>query len=93
MQVRFYDADGNGTLSVDELLQMDDTAATSILSSLASAVLATAGISGDTASVSAETITSIRSAIDSQAGDTDAEKLRNYLGSQSGTTSLQKDIP
>ncbi len=84
LQIRFYDADGNGTLSVDELLQMDDKAATGILSSLANAILATAGASGETSAASAEAIASIRAEIDSQPGATDAEKLRNYLNSKGG---------
>lgn len=79
------DINGDGILSVDELLNMSSTSATAILSQLAAAAGAYSGsVSVSTTDkAAAEQITKIQTAIASQPGATDQEKLQNYLGKTS----------
>lgn len=84
MTTKRYDADRNGALSTVELLEMSDNDAVAILGSLLGAEGALAKgaeTTGDSSRASTANISTIRTAINTQEGTTDAEKLRNYLGS------------
>lgn len=84
MQAKFFDGDGDGSFSVEELQDLDDESASAILESLLNAETAAAyyqGEEGATDSSAAEAVAEIRSQIDAQEGASTAEKLRNFLGS------------
>lgn len=79
LRTKKFDKNGDGLVSPVELLDLQDDDAAVILESLLSAsdALDSAGIGG----ASAEQVAKIQEEIDAQEGDTQAEKLRNYLGS------------
>ncbi|WP_141735332.1 hypothetical protein [Oligoflexus tunisiensis] len=84
LQAKFFDADGSGSFSVEELQSLDEDAAVNILNSLlnaenAATIYQSSGGTGDATS----NVTQIRSQIEQQPGETQAEKLRSYLGSGS----------
>jgi hypothetical protein len=84
LQAKFFDADGSGSFTVEELQSLDEEAAINILNSLlnaenAATVYQSSGGTGDATS----NVSQIRSQIDAQPGETQAEKLRSYLGTGS----------
>jgi hypothetical protein len=84
LQAKFFDADGSGSFTVEELQSLDEEAAVNILNSLlnaenAATVYQSSGGTGDATS----NVSQIRSQIDAQPGETQAEKLRSYLGTGS----------
>lgn len=82
LRTKKFDLDGDGQVSPVELLDLSDADAIAIITSILSAQSAISNIGNESESTdsSSETINNIRSAIDSTEGETDAEKLRNYLG-------------
>jgi predicted nucleic acid-binding Zn-ribbon protein len=84
LQAKYFDADGSGSFSVEELQNLDERAVINILNSLLNAESAASiyQSSGGTGSATGN-VSQIRSQIDAQAGETLTEKLRNYLGSGS----------
>ncbi|HYX33079.1 MAG TPA: hypothetical protein VE954_08175 [Oligoflexus sp.] len=84
LQAKYFDADGSGSFSVEELQSLDEEAAINILNSLlnaesAATIYQSAGGTGDATS----NVSQIRTQIDAQPGDSQAEKLRSYLGTGS----------
>lgn len=80
LQAKYFDADGDGQFSVEELENLDEDAAITILNSLlnaesAAAIYQSSGGTGDATG----NVSQIKSQIDAQPGDTQAEKLRNFL--------------
>lgn len=87
LRIKQIDSDGSGSFTVDELLAMDVDDVINILSNLDGAILATVGASGiDEGQGSKDSlgaISSIKTKISTQDGDTDEEKLKNYLQNNS----------
>lgn len=80
LQTKVFDLDGDGQLSAEELSQMSEDQAASILSSLTNAdTLLSAGGSAEN-EASSESVSSLLSQIQSQPGSSDSEKLRSFLG-------------
>lgn len=84
LQAKFFDADGSGSFTAEELQNLDEEAAINILNSLlnaenAATIYQSSGGTGDATS----NVSQIRSQIDAQPGETQAEKLRSYLGTGS----------
>jgi hypothetical protein len=84
LQAKYFDADGSGTFTVEELQNLDETAAINILNSLlnaenAATIYQSSGGTGDATS----NVSQIRAQIDAQPGETQADKLRSYLGTGS----------
>jgi len=84
LQAKYFDADGSGSFSVEELQNLDEEAAINILNSLlnaesAATIYQSSGGTGDATG----NVSQIRAKIDAQPGETQAEKLRSYLGSGS----------
>lgn len=84
LQAKFFDGNGDGKFSVEELLNLDEASAIIILNSLLNAENAansyqSAGGNGDATS----SVTQIRSKIDAQEGTTQSEKLKNFLSTSS----------
>jgi hypothetical protein len=82
LRTKALDKNGDGELTADELLSMSTSSATSLLNQLASAAVAFSGATlptGTTDAQAAAQITAIQSAISSQPGASDEEKLKNYL--------------
>lgn len=88
LHTKALDKNGDGILSVDELLNLSDASAVSLLTQLASAkgVLGGDSASNDTSEKAAAAITSYQAQIDAAPGETDAEKLRNYLATRPTST-------
>lgn len=84
LRTKKFDADGDGLVSPAELLDLSDEDADAIIDSLLNAgdALEAAGDAG----ASAEQIEELKNAIESSEGDTQAEKLRNYLGGTDTST-------
>ncbi|MFW7377592.1 MAG: tetratricopeptide repeat protein [Oligoflexus sp.] len=80
LRTKFYDADGDGQLGPEELLELDDEAAVAILEDLfaAETSLANNQNDGENGGV-ADKVSAIRSKIDTEEGASDAERLRNFL--------------
>jgi hypothetical protein len=90
LQAKFFDGDGDGALSVEELQNLDEDAAINILNSLlnaesAATIYQSAGGTGDATS----NVSEIRAQIDAQPGETQADKLRNFLSSGASSGSGQ----
>lgn len=83
LRTKSFDKDGDGQVSPVELIILDDDSAAAIIDSIISAqsAIAETGDGSDSTSASSEKISEIKSAIDASEGDSDAEKLKNYLGS------------
>jgi hypothetical protein len=78
MRTKKLDTDGDGQLSPVELLDLSEDNATAILGDLISASESFAGESGG-AEAAQEKLQAIQDEIDAQEGETEAERLRNYL--------------
>jgi hypothetical protein len=81
LQAKFFDGDGDGEFTIEELQNLDEEAAINILNSLlnaesAATIYQSAGGTGDATS----NVSEIRAQIDAQPGETQADKLRNFLG-------------
>jgi hypothetical protein len=82
MQAKYFDADGDGQFTQEELENLDDESASAILDSLLNAENAAQYFQGEGSdAVAAEAVAEIRSQIDAQEGENTAEKLRNFLAS------------
>jgi len=81
LSTKALDKNGDGVLEPDELLDMSDASATSLLANLSAVaqVLAGTGQTDATAKAAAEAIQQYQSQIDATPGATPEEKLRNYL--------------
>lgn len=77
------DTDGDGAISTVETAELSDEVAVAIFTQLASATLAMSQSSsssdGDSTKKNSEAITGLNSKIQSMDGDTDTDKLRNFL--------------
>ncbi len=93
LQAKFFDSDGDGSFTVEELQNLDDESANAIINSLLSA--SNSAVLCDSAEqngVAAEKIEEIKAELDAQPGATPAEKLRNLLAAQ-GTSTEIPQIP
>ncbi len=80
LQAKFFDADGDGKFTAEELENLDDASAEAILNSLNDAAGSAAIVQGAEANgVAADKVKQIQSAIDQEPGATVSEKLKNYL--------------
>lgn len=81
LQTKFFDNDGNGKFTIEELATLDEATAITILESLINVQAAAANYSaGDNTGKAASKVGEIASKISSQEGATTTEKLKNYLG-------------
>lgn len=81
LQAKYFDADGSGSFTVEELQNLDEEAAINILNSLlnaenAATIYQSSGGTGDATS----NVSAIKAQIESQPGESQAEKLRSFLG-------------
>jgi hypothetical protein len=81
LQAKYFDADGSGSFTVEELQNLDEEAAINILNSLlnaenAATIYQSSGGTGDATS----NVSAIKAQIDAQPGESQAEKLRSFLG-------------
>ncbi len=84
VRTKQIDGDGDGNLSAEEIAAMDDETAIAILNDILTAESSITGYSAnDGTEVAAGQISGISSAIESQEGETQADKLRNYLQPES----------
>lgn len=80
LQAKFFDADGDGQFTVEELQNLDDESANAIVNSLLSAENSAVLFQGaEENGVAVETVKDIKAKLDEQPGDSPAEKLRNLL--------------
>ncbi len=81
LHIKVLDTDGDGTLSVDELLNLSDANATGLLTQLLSAQSVLGGGDADDASIAKATaaLAKYQDKIDAAEGATNEDKLRNYL--------------
>jgi hypothetical protein len=84
LRTKSIDGDGDGSLSAEEIANLDDETAVAILSDIleAESSLADYGAEDGTQDAAGQ-VSTIKSQIDSQPGDSDAEKLRNFLSNNS----------
>lgn len=89
LQAKFFDSDGDGQFTVDELSQLDDASADAIVNSLLDAQNSAVLFEGaESDGVAAEKVQDIKAQLDAQPGATNAEKLRNLLASQGADPTL-----
>jgi len=84
LRAKALDKNGDGILSPEEILDLSSDSALAIVTQLAQAAVLFSGdfgLGSSTASAGAR-VTSIQSAIDSQPGATQEERLKNYMASQ-----------
>ncbi len=80
LRTKLFDSNGDGSLSAEELLELDDASAVQILQDLVSAQSTISNYSSDDGTQdAASNVNTIATAINDQEGATDAEKLRNFL--------------
>jgi hypothetical protein len=80
LQAKFFDADGDGAFTVDELTKLDDESANAIINSLFDAQNSAVLFQGaEDNGIAAEKVEEIKAELDAQPGATTAEKLRNLL--------------
>lgn len=80
LHTKALDTDGDGALSPEEILDLSSASAASLLLQLASAGATLATGEGDTSqAAAAERVASYQAAIEASPGDTQEDKLRNYL--------------
>lgn len=83
LQAKFFDSDGDGEFTADELANLDDASADAIINSLLDAQNSAELFQGaESNGVAAEKVMEIKAQLDAQPGATNAEKLRNLLSSQ-----------
>lgn len=89
LQAKFFDSDGDGTFTLEELANLDDESANAIVNSLLSAQNSAVLFEAAEANgVAAETVSAIKAQLDAQPGETTADKLRNMLASQAAVPDL-----
>lgn len=82
LRIKAFDTNNDGNVTAEEALQIDSLDTTTILTAISDAQnsLSQDNITtGDGSSLSTESITNIKAAIDAQEGADETEKLRNYL--------------
>lgn len=81
LHIKVLDTDGDGTLSIDEVLNLSDANATGLLTQLLSAqsVLGAGDASDPAIAKAASALGKYQDQIDAQEGATNEEKLKNYL--------------
>ena len=87
LQLKALDLDGDGTLSLEELLRLTSTDAATVFSGLAGAVSALASMSnslGDNSGAASSQIEDIYQSLQSSSGDSQEEQLTNYLQNNPG---------
>jgi hypothetical protein len=83
LQAKYFDGDGDGVFTIEELSQLDDASADAIINSLLDAQNSAVLFEGAEANgVAAEKVQEIKAQLDQQPGATNAEKIRNLLASQ-----------
>ncbi|MBC7533699.1 MAG: hypothetical protein H7318_19200 [Oligoflexus sp.] len=83
LQAKFFDADGDGQFSIEELSQLDDASADAIINSLLDAQNSAVLFDGaENNGVAAGKVQEIKAQLDAQPGATNAEKIRNMLAAQ-----------
>lgn len=92
LHTKALDTNGDGQLSLDEILDLSSASATGLLSQIAAASAAFGGgaATDETQAKGAAAIAKFQAKIDAAAGDTQEEKLKNYLagsGAASASTS------
>ncbi len=86
LMMKKFDSDLSGKFDPAELANLSDDDAAAILAMLASAAESGAnGADGDNTAGAAAKVADIQSAIANQEGETDTERLQNYLGSVAGS--------
>ncbi|RZA21924.1 MAG: hypothetical protein EOP10_16060 [Proteobacteria bacterium] len=91
LQAKFFDADGDGSFTIDELANLDDESADAIINSLLDAQNSAVLFQGaEENGVAAEKVEAIKAELDAQPGATNAEKLRNLLAASG---QLPNNIP
>lgn len=89
LQAKFFDGDGDGKFSIDELSKLDDASADAIINSLFDAQNSAVLFDGAASNgVAAEKVQAIKAQLDSQPGATNAEKIRNLLAAQGRSPTL-----
>lgn len=81
LHIKVLDTDGDGTLSLDEVLNLSDANATGLLTQLlsAQAVLGAGDASDVSIAKASSALGKYQAQIDAQEGATNEEKLKNYL--------------
>lgn len=80
LQAKFFDGNGDGKFTVEELQSLDEDTAVAILESLLNAENAAASYTaGDSTGAAAEKVGEIRAKIDAEPGSSTADKLKSYL--------------
>lgn len=90
LHIKSLDRNRDGTIGVDEALDLSDTSAAGLLAQItaAQAALAAQGATDPAAAKAAESIQKYQDDIDAQPGANQEEKLRNFLSAKnSGSTS------
>lgn len=89
LQAKFFDADGDGEFTVEELENLDDESANAIINTLLDAQNSAVLFQGaEDNGVAVQKVQEIKSQLDAQPGATPAEKLRNLLASGQVPTNL-----
>lgn len=85
LQTKFFDGDGDGKFTIEELQDLDEETAIAILDSLLNVEAAAAAYSADDSTgAAAGKVGEIAAKINSQEGATTSEKLKNFLGAGAG---------
>lgn len=94
LRVKALDSNRDGTISASEALDLSDTSAAGLLNqiSAAQAMLAAQGATDPAAAKAAEQIKAYQDQIDTQPGDNEEEKLRNFLSAKGGSTSTLTSV-
>lgn len=82
LRIKSFDLNGDGELSTQELLAMDEEDATAIVDGLLAASSVLVSGMGENSDKATEKIAAISDAISSQDGDTNSEKLANYFAEE-----------
>ncbi len=94
LQAKFFDGDGDGQFSIEELSNLDDQAADDIINSLFDAKNSAVLFDGaESNGIAAEKVEEIKAQLDAQPGATNAEKIRSLLASQGVDPSLPASPP
>lgn len=89
LQAKFFDADGDGEFTVEELENLDEESANAIINTLLDAQNSAVLFQGaEDNGVAVQKVQEIKSQLDAQPGATPAEKLRNLLASGQVPTNL-----
>jgi hypothetical protein len=86
MHMKILDTDADGELSLEEITNLSDLGASGLLVQLAGAQALAAGGGSETMAKAAESLEKYQAQIDAAPGDTQEDKLRNYLAKTQATT-------